>query len=90
MMDDVDAKVVSRVWIYVDAHVMEDWIDVVIAKEMKMSMGSVDEDRPLIFHIEHHLRGISCQQICAAYLETIGPLITGHNLIMAVSRPKNI
>jgi hypothetical protein len=51
---------------------------------------TVDEDKPLIFHIEHHPRGITRQQICAAYSETIGPLITDRNLIIAVSRPKNI
>ena len=51
---------------------------------------TINEDKPLIFHIEHHLRGITRQQICAAYSETIGPLITDRNLIIAVSRPKNI
>jgi hypothetical protein len=51
---------------------------------------TVDEDKPLIFHIEHHPRGITRQQIRAAYSETIGPLITDRKLIIAVSRPKNI
>jgi hypothetical protein len=50
----------------------------------------VDEDKPLIFHLPHHPRGITRQQVREAYLATVGPLIPERRLLIAVSRPKNI
>jgi hypothetical protein len=47
-------------------------------------------ENPLMFHLKHHPRGISRQQVRAAYKETIAPLIPARNLIVAISRPKNI
>jgi hypothetical protein len=49
-----------------------------------------EEESPLIFHLLHHPRGVSRQQVRAAYAETVEPLIPERPLIVAVSRPKNI
>jgi hypothetical protein len=48
------------------------------------------EDKPMIFHLPHHPRGITRQQVRDAYSATLGPLIPERRLLIAVSRPKNI
>ena len=45
---------------------------------------------PLIFHLQHHPRGVSRQQVRKAYSKFIEPLIPERSLIVAVLRPKNI
>jgi hypothetical protein len=45
---------------------------------------------PLIFHLKHHPRGVTRQQVRTAYSEFMEPIISDRNLIIAVSRPKNI
>jgi hypothetical protein len=47
-------------------------------------------ESPLIFHLLHHPRGNTRQQLRAAYAKTVEPLIPEQPLIVAVSRPKNI
>jgi hypothetical protein len=51
---------------------------------------SNDEDKPMIFHLPHHPRGITRLQVREAYSATLGPLIPERRLLIAVSRPKNI
>jgi hypothetical protein len=51
---------------------------------------TTEQENPLIFHLEHHPRGVTRQQVRAAYSEFIEPLIPDRKLILAVSRPKNI
>jgi hypothetical protein len=46
--------------------------------------------RPIIFHLPYHPRGIQRQQIRLLYQETIQPLIPDRELIVAVSRPRNL
>jgi hypothetical protein len=50
----------------------------------------VEQDKLLIFHLPHHLRGITRQQVHDAYLEIVGPLIPEQQLLIAVSQPHNI
>jgi hypothetical protein len=45
---------------------------------------------PLIFHLKHHPRGVTRQQVRAAYSEFMEPILSDRSLIIAVSRPKNI
>jgi hypothetical protein len=49
-----------------------------------------DKVKPFIFHLRHHPRGVSRQQVRAAYSEFIEPLVPDRPLIVAVSRAKNI
>jgi hypothetical protein len=46
--------------------------------------------KPIIFHLQHHPRGISRQQVRTAYADTLGNLLPDRRLLIAVSRPKNI
>jgi hypothetical protein len=46
--------------------------------------------KAIIFHLLHHPRGITRQQVRAAYSEIVGPLMPDRNLVIAVSRPPNI
>jgi hypothetical protein len=45
---------------------------------------------PIIFHLKHHPRGITRQQVRSAYSETLEPMLPDRRLLIAVSRPKNI
>jgi hypothetical protein len=51
---------------------------------------ATESEKPLIFHLKHHPRGVTRQQVREAYSEFIEPLITDRPLVVAVSRPKNI
>jgi hypothetical protein len=47
-------------------------------------------ENPLIFHLKHHPRGVTRQQVRQAYSEFIAPILPDRPLVIAVSRPKNI
>jgi hypothetical protein len=46
--------------------------------------------KPIIFHLQHHPRGITRQQVRSAFSDTLGPFLKDRRLLIAVSRPKNI
>lgn len=49
------------------------------------------ELKPIIFHLQHHPRGVTRQQVRSVFAETLGPLLgNSRRLLIAVSRPKNI
>jgi hypothetical protein len=61
-----------------------------LPKKDTSERGATTSQNPLIFHLKHHPRGITRQQVRTAYTDTIGPLLRDRSLIVAVSRPKNI
>jgi hypothetical protein len=46
--------------------------------------------KPIIFHLEYHPRGIQRSQVRQVYSDTLAPLLPDRNLILAVSRPRNL
>ena len=46
--------------------------------------------KTIIFHLEYHPRGIQRSQVRQVYSDTLAPLLPERNLILAVSRPRNL
>jgi hypothetical protein len=46
--------------------------------------------KAIIFHMEYHPRGIQRSQVRQVYSDTLAPLLPERNLILAVSRPRNL
>jgi hypothetical protein len=46
--------------------------------------------KPIIFHLEYHSRGIQRSQVRQVYSDTLAPFLPDRNLILAVSRPRNL
>jgi hypothetical protein len=46
--------------------------------------------KPIIFHLEYHPGGIQRSQVRQVYSDTLAPLLPDRNLILAVSRPRNL
>ena len=46
--------------------------------------------KPIIFHLECYPRRIQQSQVRQVYLDTLAPLLPNQNLILAVSRPRNL
>jgi hypothetical protein len=46
--------------------------------------------KPIIFHLEYYPRGIQPSQVRQVYSDTLAPLLPDRNLILAVSRPRNL
>jgi hypothetical protein len=44
----------------------------------------------IILHLEYHPRGIQRSQVRQVYSDTLAPLLKDRNLILAVSRPRNL
>jgi hypothetical protein len=52
-----------------------------LSKQDEPISRATTSQKPLIFHLRHHPRGISRQQVRTAYTKTIGPLMQAHTLI---------
>jgi hypothetical protein len=46
--------------------------------------------KPIIFHLEYHPRGIQRSQVRQVYSDTLATVLPDRNLILAVSRPRNL
>ncbi len=46
--------------------------------------------KAIIFHLEYHPRGIQRSQVRQVYSDTLAPFLPDRNLILAVSRPRNL
>jgi hypothetical protein len=57
---------------------------------MAPDAGTDTSQKAIIFHLQHHPRGITRQQIREAYKETLEPLLKERRLLVAVSRPPNL
>jgi hypothetical protein len=57
---------------------------------LEVAAESTETAEPIIFHLRHHPRGITRQQVRTAYNEILQPFLTERRLLIAVSRPKNL